>query len=422
VEIVLTLEQSHSGLLLAERFQLGEVMGHGDISAIYHGQDTSLQRPIVVKAVPPEYITAYREALQVTSELTHPAIVATYDALEQDSRLFLVQEAVSARSLDIYLGSGLPTARSLDLAVQLARALAYAHAHNVIHGDLTPVAVLIDRRARVHVNNFALPANTPYFLAVADTLPDDDKERSWADLLSTPPNKASDVRAVGLLLWQMLSAPSTGTAGTEGGISSKPEFREDVSEPVRELIWRCLDSQHPRAIKDAESLALALEMEVLAAQSDHAPLSELTPPTLQAAREVVAHKASWSTEDTIGALQTRHSTARGRGSKLNPGSLTEDHARPLAKVATEDPIVQPRLHLPSRPYDPSVSVHQPDAPAWLEQEDLTQPESQAASADSIRSRPEVAGVGIRTALTLGMALFVIAFLIGFFLVAMFGSH
>jgi serine/threonine protein kinase len=422
VEIVLTLEQSHSGLLLAERFQLGEVMGHGDISAIYHGHDTILQRPIVVKAVPPEYITAYRQALQVTSELTHPAIVATYDALEQDARLFLVQEAVSARSLDIYLGSGLPTARSLDLAVQLARALAYAHAHNVIHGDLTPVAVLVDRRARVHVNNFALPANTPYFLAVADTLPDDDKERSWADLLSTPPNKASDVRAIGLLLWQMLSAPST---GTEGGISSKREFREDVSEPVRELIWRCLDSQHTRAIKDAESLALALEMEALAAQSGHAPLSELTPPALRAAREVVAHKASWSTEDTIGALQTWRSTARGRGSKQNPGSLTEDQARPLAKVATEDPIVQPRLHLPSRPYEASASVHQPDVPGWLEQEDVTQPDSQAASADGIRSRPakpEVAGVSIRMALTLGMVLFVIAFLIGFFLVAMLGSH
>jgi serine/threonine protein kinase len=421
VEIVLTLEQSHSGLLLAERFQLGEVMGHGDISTIYHGQDTILQRPIVVKAVPPEYIAAYRQALQMTSELTHPAIVATYDALLQDAQLFLVQEAVSARSLDIYLGSGLPTTRSLDLAVQLARALAYAHAHDVIHGDLTPAAILIDRRARVHVNNFALPANTPYFLTVAGTLPDDDTERSWADLLSFPPNKASDVRAVSLLLWQMLSAPSAGTvAGTEGGVPSKRVFREDVSEPVRELIWRCLDTQHPRAIKDAESLALALEMEALAAQSDHAPLSELTPPALRAAREVVAHKASWSTEDTIGTLQ-----GRGRGSRQKPGSLTEDRAGPLAKAATEDPIVQPRLHLPSRPYDASVSVLQPAAPGWLDQEDVTQPESQAATADGTRSRPDgpdVAGVGIRTALTLGLAFFVIAFLIGFFLVAILGSH
>jgi serine/threonine protein kinase len=417
----LTLEQSHSGLLLAERFQLGEVMGHGDISTIYRGQDTILQRPIVVKAVPPEYIAAYQQALQVTTELTHPAIVATYDVLLQDEKLFLIQEAMSARSLDIYLGSGLPTSRSLDLAVQLARALAYAHAHDVIHGDLTPPAILIDRRARVHVNNFGLPANTPYFLAVAGTLPDDDSEKARTDLFSAPPGKASDVGAIALLLWQMLSAPATGTVdATEGGAPSRRVFREDVSEPVRELIWRCLDTQHPRAIKDAESLALALEMEALAAQSDHAPLSELTPPALRAARDVVAHKASWSTEDTIGVLQ-----GRGRGLRQNPGGLTEEPARPLAKVATEDPIVQPRLHLPSRPYDAPASARQPDAPSWLEQEDTTQPESQAASADGTRSRPDepdVAGVGIRTALTLGMALFVIAFLIGFFLLAMLSSH
>jgi hypothetical protein len=313
VEIGLTLEQSHSGLLLAERFQLGEIMGHGDISTIYHGQDTILQRPIVVKVVPPEYIAAYQEALQVTSELTYPAIVATYD--------------------------------------------------------------------------------------------------------------------VGLLLWQMLSAPSTSTTGdTEGGISPKRIFREDVSEPIRELIWRCLDAQHPRAIKDAESLALALELEVVAAQGDHAPLSELTPPALRAAREVVAHKASWSTEDTIGALLPRPSTpiqGQGRGSRQNPGSLTEDRTRPLAKVATKDPIVQPRLRLPSRSYDASASVYQPDAPGWLEQEDVTQPESQTASGEGTRSRPagpEVAGVGPRTALSLGMVLFVLAFVIGYFLVAMLGSH
>ena len=204
----MTLEQSHSGLLLAERFHLGDVMGNGEISTIYRGQDTILRRPIVIKAVPPEYIAAYRHALQVTSELTHPAIVVTYDALLHDEQLFLVQESVSARSLDVYLGNGLPTERSLDLAMQLARALAYAHAHNVLHGDLTPVAVLIDRRARVHVNNFALPTNTHHFVDIANTLPDDAKERSCVALSSASPSQASDVLSVGLLLWQMRSEPS----------------------------------------------------------------------------------------------------------------------------------------------------------------------------------------------------------------------
>jgi serine/threonine protein kinase len=426
VEIVLTLEQSHSGLLLAERFQLGDVMGHGDISTIYRGQDTILKRPIVVKVIPPEYIAAYRQALQETSELTHPAVVATYDALLQDERLFVVQEAVSARSLDVYLGNGLPTARSLDLTMQLARALAYAHAHNVIHGDLTPVAILVDRRARVHVNNFALPPNTPYFLAVGNTLPDDDKGRSWVDLLSAPLDKASDVRSVGLLLWQMLSVPPASTTDdTEVEVSTKRVFREDVSEPVRELIWRCLDPRHPKAIKDAESLALALEMENVAARSDVAPHSELTPPALRAAREVVAHRASWSTEDTIGVLRRRSGTSsqsRGRGSDRNPGSLAEDPSGPPAKVATEDPIFEPRLRLPSRPYNVSASPHQLDATGGPAAEDETDPDAWATLAGGTRRRPEAAGVGIRTALALGLALFVIAFLVGYFLVALLDSH
>ena len=52
-------------------------MGMGAISAVYRGLDTVLHRPVVVKAVPPEHVPAYRQALQVTSGLTHPAIVAT---------------------------------------------------------------------------------------------------------------------------------------------------------------------------------------------------------------------------------------------------------------------------------------------------------------------------------------------------------
>src|SRR5579862_6307305 len=93
LESGLTPEDSHSGLLLAMRYQVGDTMSHGAISTIYRGLDTVLKRPIVVKAIPSEHITAFRQALQLTSDLTHPAIVATFDAVELDQWLFLVQES-----------------------------------------------------------------------------------------------------------------------------------------------------------------------------------------------------------------------------------------------------------------------------------------------------------------------------------------
>ncbi|MGO8951374.1 MAG: protein kinase [Ktedonobacterales bacterium] len=427
----MTPEQSHSGLLLAERYQLGDVMAQGAISTIYRGQDNILQRPIVVKAVPPEYIAAYRHALLVTSELTHPAVVATYDALLHEEWFFLVQESVSARPLDLYLGSGIPSERSLDLALQLARALAYAHSHSVTHGDLTPVAVLVDRRAQVHVNNFALPTDVRYFTDVANTLPgagEDTQESDDSSLNNAPsPSPSGDVRAVGLLLWQMLRAP---VAEKSEEVEPPPRrvFRQDVADPVRELVWRCLRPKHPRAITDAESLTLALEAEVHTLSIARAPLSELTPPALRVARAAVAERASWSTEDTQGALQPwpNRVTVGSRSawqSNQTPGTSTTEWQEPRSKVATEEPIGHPKLRLPSRSDVSPTAYQQPDAMEWLEQ-DVTQPQGRSVDNASHRrvTKTSATSLGSGTVLLLGASLFLVAFLAGFFLVAMIAGR
>ena len=289
------------------RYQVGDTMSHGAISTIYRGLDTVLRRPIVVKAIPGEHLPAFRQALQLTSDLTHPAIVATYDAVELDQWLFLVQESVSARSLDVYLPNGIPSGRTLDLSAQLARALAYAHSHNVIHGDLTPTAILVDRRAAVRVNNFALPPDSGYFSRVAATLPAENGDAAVAgasDDFRIPQGMEGDVWAVGLLLWQLLSVPDPHPSVAPGeGSPAKRGFRQDVPPEVRELVLRCAQLQHPRRIKDAEALTLALEMEARALAGGRRTLAEVTPPALRAARAAVAHIASWSTEDTLGTIQ-----------------------------------------------------------------------------------------------------------------------
>ena len=98
-----------------------------------------------------------RAAPGTEASVTHSAVIAVFDAVEHDGRLFVVQEHVQAREFSTYLRAGLPIERATDLAAQIARALAYAHAHGVVHGDLTPAAVLVDRRAVLRLNNFGLP-------------------------------------------------------------------------------------------------------------------------------------------------------------------------------------------------------------------------------------------------------------------------
>ena len=430
------------------RYQVGDKMSHGAISTIYRGLDTVLRRPIVVKAISSDHISAYRQALQLTSDLTHPAIVATYDAVDLDRWLFLVQESVSARSLDVYLPEGIPSGRTLDLSAQLARALAYAHSHNVIHGDLTPTAILVDRRAKVRVNNFALPPDTGYFSRIAATLPDengDEVEAGTSDNYPIPQGTEGDVWAVGLVLWQLLSVPDSNPSDAPGeSKSAEREFRQDVSPEVRELVLRCVQLHHPRRIKDAEALTLALETETRALGGGRRTLAEATPPALRVARAAVVHKASWSTEDTLGAIPRVAASelvadSRGRASPSPSRPQTRLPAADGGHSATEKPLTQPRLRLPVRPGGDPPGSHTGKRP----RQDKPDKEERAASqvpfgVDGDQTDPRVPASGVKYAIqskaqasgpttlvvvVLAMALFLVAFVIGYILAALpLGGH
>ena len=244
-------ERSHSGIRLLNRYHIDEQLARGTLCAVYRGRDTVLHRSVVVKVIPPELVGVYREALHLTAAFTHPVVVATYDAVAERDALYLVQEHVQARPLAAYARDGIPSERAVDLAAQIARALAYAHAHDIVHGDLTPAAILIDRQATVRINNFGLPPDTLYFakqtqsvrdayVAAETEIIDLDAPARPAIRASAPhtmPRASDDVCAVGLLLWQVLTEQSRASDPTGQGAGR--QFRRDVPPLLRDLVWRC---------------------------------------------------------------------------------------------------------------------------------------------------------------------------------------
>ncbi len=275
-----------TGLLLAGRYELGGVHARGALCAVYQAHDTVLMRTIAVKAPPTSVAPAYREALEATGSLSYPAYLAVYDVIEQDDRLYIAQEFIDGRPLSAYLTDGAPTRRAISLALQLARAVAYAHDHDVTHGDLTPAAILIDRSAVVHVNNLRLPPDWQYFDTLAAEVGRSEFTSS-ADALGAAlraDDRVRDVWSVASALWSLVTRP----AGDEAG---GREYREDATPELQSLIARALDlAREPAepanaaeaALTTAEGLALALEAldETLAraasAQRTTAPLAVRT--------------------------------------------------------------------------------------------------------------------------------------------------
>lgn len=380
-----------SGLQLARRYALSDEMAPGALCRIVRGDDLTLRRPVVVKAIPPTQLEVYTAALHATSALTHPAAVAFYDAIHQDGWLFLVQEAVPGQAVSRYLRQGVPSERAINLALQLAQALAYTHHRDMTHGDLTPSAVLVDRHATIRVNNFGLPPDLDYFLAEGGP-------EVQAMIAEGAPY--GDVLAVGLLLRQLLS-----TADLAGHEPGSRELRSDVAPDLAQLVTRCVTPGTSGAITDAEALALALEeMAAQLAQTRH-PLSADTPALIRAARSVAAEQALWSSEQTVaGAQIPLHPLERGShelGSRFtmitDPGHSDGASTRAADEA---DLAMPPRLRLPTRPLpDPIQYPKSARAAAFLREGDE----------DEGMSR----GMTLGGVLIVGMALFIIFFLIGY---------
>jgi serine/threonine protein kinase len=395
-----------SGLQLAQRYSLADEMPSGALCRIFRGEDQVLKRPVVVKAVPPHHVEVYGASLHATSALTHPATIALYDAIHENGWLFLVQEAIAGNTLTRYLQQGVPSERAVKLALQLALALAYSHHRDILHGDLTPTAILVDRSAIVRINNFGLPPDLDYFLAEGG---------GEAQELIAGGTAYGDVLAIGLLLRQMLS--SAELAGEKPGAR---QLRPEIAPELAHLAVRCTVPESPDALTDAESLVIALE------RMDHDLLAKSrvqesadTPPVLRAARTAQADMALWSAEQTVAREQTPFFVLERESHEV--GSLfTQEtdpgHSDGASTRATDDSdlAMAPRLRLPTRPLRETVFSIEP-----------------TPGRDYGRSAPEVSerysatnrwNIMLGSVLLLGALLFIVFFLIGYLGPFSVGGH
>jgi serine/threonine protein kinase len=146
------------------KYEILEEIGRGGFAAVYKARDTELDRVIALKVlhpqltVDPKFIQRFRQEVRTASGLRHPNIVAVYEAGEAKGQLYIAMKLVVGHSLTdlIQTHGALPISGILSITKEIAAALDYIHEQRLVHRDVKPSNILIDRRGRVMLSDFGL--------------------------------------------------------------------------------------------------------------------------------------------------------------------------------------------------------------------------------------------------------------------------
>jgi beta-lactam-binding protein with PASTA domain/predicted Ser/Thr protein kinase len=230
--------------LLSERYELGEVLGYGGMSEVHRGLDTRLGRDVAVKVLradlarDPQFQMRFRREAQNAAALNHPAIVAVYDTGEVSADFgplpYIVMEYVDGQTLrEIVKTTGPMTQQKvIEVMADVCAALDFSHRHQIIHRDVKPANIMINRAGAVKVMDFGIARalgegqNVTQTAAVIGTAQYLSPEQARGEAVDA----RSDVYASGCVLYELLTGEPPFTGDTPVAVAYQ-HVREDPRPP-----------------------------------------------------------------------------------------------------------------------------------------------------------------------------------------------
>lgn len=290
------------------KYEIQEMIGRGGFATVYRARDTVLDRAVALKVLAPhliwdpDFVARFKQEARVAAQLRHPNIVSIYEIDEVEGQLFIALELVTAGSLRDYMQvqGPLSVAAALKLLAPIADALDEAHSQGLVHRDVKPANILLDRtrtgKIRPLLTDFGLVkalsqnselTRTGAVLGTVEYMAPEQIDIDRADEVSP----ATDIYALGIVVYHMLTGqvPFSGSsaqvmyAHINKAPPSPSAIRAELPAAVSSAILTALAKQPGERFATAtdfvETLTAAIQPAPAAPATFAPPPGPQTPPS-----------------------------------------------------------------------------------------------------------------------------------------------
>src|SRR5947207_7492335 len=260
-------------------YELLEEIGRGGQGVVYRARQKSLNRIVALKVIgfghweTTPHLKRFRHEAEAAASLEHPQIVPIYEIGESDGSCYFSMKFVEGGQLaEVLKRESMSTRRAAELLAKIARTVHFAHQHGILHRDIKPGNILLDRQGEPHLTDFGLARLIEQESTVTNSF----------DVLGTPSymapeqaagrvkelTAAADVYSLGAVLYQMLTGEPPFAGGTTYETirlvletePRNPRLRNArVDIDLATICLKCLEKEPARRYQTAAALAEDLE-------------------------------------------------------------------------------------------------------------------------------------------------------------------
>ncbi|MDD8014932.1 MAG: protein kinase [Acidobacteriota bacterium] len=265
------------GTTFARRYQVIEDLGHGGMGRVYKVFDTEVREKLALKLLNPEIATdeetigRFRNELKLARTVSHRNICRMHDLGREEGAYYITMEYVPGEDLKSFIHriGALPVGKAVSIARQVCEGLAEAHRVGVVHRDLKPQNVMIDRDGNARIMDFGIARSVKTKGTTgANVIIGTPEYMSPEQVDGKEADRRSDIYSLGVVLFEMLTGrlPFEGETPLATAVKQKSEPAPDprkinpqIPEDLKRIVWKCLEKSREKRYETADGLLSDLD-------------------------------------------------------------------------------------------------------------------------------------------------------------------